>query len=290
MGFEPRLGQSEVQQKNKKTAGMEPYPPTSRLFITLKKNEEVEEDIVKGLILTIALSVGSTFLVTGNAFAVSIDFRDSYYSAIKNERVGSFYSTKDNLTLMAMPPSSPTNPDPYLTWYADDGIGGGGSSYEEDEWELIKDNAGLGDYLVIIFDNSVSLSEILLTDFFYEERQGHWYEETGYVEFLDNNGNWLGGSLSHPFSQTDHTVLPSPASNGEYVIDVASLIGVESLVQEIYLFGLGYRWVDGFREDHEFSVAGLNTNPVPEPATMLLFGVGLIGIAGFGRKKLIKKQ
>ena len=58
---------------------------------------------------------------------------------------------------------------------------------------------------------------------------------------------------------------------------------VASMLLIIYIFGfiiISTVFADGS------SVASMT---VPEPATLLLLGVGMVGLAGFGRKKIKKK-
>ena len=119
------------------------------------------------------------------------------------------------------------------------------------------------------------ISGIHLTDFF---------NESGYLE--------AGGY------RLKITLTPGPASygpNNPIIADPTQLTGqsngelIISLGDNlVWGVGFGARGLLGEFENHEYSVGGLEVNPVPEPATMLLLGVGLVGLAGFGRKKFQK--
>ena len=178
-----------------------------------------------------------------------------------------------------------------LYWDANDGGGFadgfgvmGSGSYEDDE---VEGDERLG----LSFSRGVNLLGFNLTDFFNEQTPSfnlcgpgvpNCYREVGYfqVQFGDGTSTGWLDMLAHADS-----IL---TGNGTFAIAM-NFNNVTGLLFRAPGQVANNNFASPFVERHEFSLAGVRIDeqpiPAPEPATMMLVGLGLSGIAASRRRR-----
>ncbi len=122
------------------------------------------------------------------------------------------------------------------------------------------------------------------------------YDFTGYIDDSDLNDIWEDEFYVQLWNatETSTTYLNDIYSIGFYSSEDSISIDLTGLASDITLLGLEFSLDDLSGIDiPTVSISNVYFEtedvvaPVPEPSTFILFGFGLFGIAGIGRKKLM---
>ena len=111
---------------------------------------------------------------------------------------------------------------------------------------------------------------------YYSFKDKEW-KNLEYGQLTAGGGTW---GIYSSWNDTD-TRLIFP-----YSFDVDAYIGDDLVFNYTVGSTMGDFYLKKAKMDFEYCD---QPDPVPEPATMLLMGTGLVGLAGFGRKKFFKK-
>jgi hypothetical protein len=199
-----------------------------------------------------SISIVAGLLIAGSASAIpalgdiAIDFRTSDWAAGHGQNAYTF----DGTTVTAAQPAG-------ALLYRDnkDGFGIQGGEFDEIDGD---------ERLSVSFDGSRLITGVWITDLFGSpDGQGSYMGEIGFVDLYF--GNATSANQTKIFFGTD-----SDQNNGEQYVKFDNPFAI-SWVQFEAINVRG----------HEFSVAGFS---VPEPASIALFGLGLLGL-GICRRK-----
>lgn len=143
--------------------------------------------------------------------------------------------------------------------------GGGlyGDGVCESDYHNKADDEGYGGDIVFEFDQEVTLFKMNIFDI---------EESGGKVKFADEDGNWI-----------ETVDIPAMDDNGVGLLTFNGDIGIKAHSMMVWLAGSGA--IDNIMGDTALTPPDPTTS-VPEPATMGLFGLGLVAMGLYRRRRV----